>query len=152
MDGINLISLQDEIAAHIVSEFPNYKIVQDEVLDDEYILRIKNNTKPFVVLQFGGLARDLRGASFAGVRHDEYYSYVDIVAVAPAPRIARRVLNLFMDKLIGHRISSGSQMTPVSRVDTFSVRDSSGAPHLYLSIGSLEFKFNSTNPNPVPGS
>jgi len=147
MDGINLVSLQDEIAAHVASEFPNYQIVQDEVLDDEYILRINNNVKPFAVLQFGGLARDTRGASFSGVRHDEYYSYVDIAIVGPTPRIARRVLNMFMDNLIGHRISNGAELTPVSRVDTFAVRDSSGAPHLYLSIGSLEFRFNSSNPD-----
>jgi hypothetical protein len=152
MDGIDLVSLQDEIAAHIVGEFPQYKIVEDDVLDDEYILRVNNKVKPFVVLQFGGLGRDTRGASFAGVRHDEYYSYVDIAAVAPKPRIARQVLNMFMDNLIGHRISSGSQLTPTSRVDTFAVRDASGAPHLYLSIGSLEFRFNSSNPNPTTGS
>jgi hypothetical protein len=54
MDGINLVDLQDDIAAHIVSEFPSYEIVQDEVLDDEYILRINNNVKPFIVLQWGG--------------------------------------------------------------------------------------------------
>lgn len=147
MDGINLVSLQDEIAAHIASEFPNYEIVQDEVLDDEYILRVKNNVKPFVVLEFGGLGRDTRGASFAGVRHDEYYSYVDLAAVAPTPRIAKRVLNMFLDNLIGHRISNGAQLTPVNRIDTFAVRDSSGAPHLYLSIGGLEFRFNSSNPS-----
>ena len=146
MDGINLVDLQDDIAAHIVSEFPSYEIVQDEVLDDEYILRINNNVKPFIVLQWGGLGRDAREASFAGVRHDEYFSSFDIVAVAPTPRIARRILNMFMDNLIGWKIE-GSELTPSNRIDTFAVRDSTGAPHLYLSIGTLSFRFNSSNPD-----
>jgi hypothetical protein len=146
MDGINLVSLQDEIAAHVVSEFPNYEVVQDEVLDDEYVLRVNNNVKPFVVLQWGGLGRDSREASFSGVRHDEYSSSFDIVAIAPSPRISRRVLNMFMDNLIGWRIQ-GSALTPSSRIDTFAVRDSSGSPHLFLSIGTLGFRFNSSNPD-----
>ena len=146
MDGINLVSLQDEIAAQVVSEFPTYEVVEDEVLDDEYILRINNNVKPFIVLQWGGLGRDGKEASFSGVRHDEYFSSFDIVAIAPSPRIARRVLNMLMDNLIGWKIQ-GSALTPSNRIDTFAVRDSSGAPHLYLSIGTLGFRFNSSNPS-----
>lgn len=145
MDGINLISLQDTILAHIESEFPAYDIVEDVVLDDEYLLKINNKTKPFIVIQWGGLARDFRGASFAGVRHDEFRSDFDLIAVAPAPKIARRILNMFMDNLIGWKIN-GSQLTPIGTVDTVAVRDKNSNPHLYLSIGTLTFRFNSSNP------
>jgi len=146
MDGINLVSLQDEILAHIESEFPNYEIVEDIVLDDEYILKINNNVKPFVVIQWGGLARSSSESAIAGVRHDEYRSDFDLVVVAPTPRIARRILNMFMDKLIGWRIQ-GSALTPSLGIDTFAVRDQNSQPHLYLSVGTLAFRFNSSNPS-----
>jgi len=147
VDGINLISLQDEIYNHVVAEFLNYEIVQDVVLTDEYILKIDNKVKPFVVLQWGGLQRDGANASFAGVRHDSYYSTFNVVAIGPNPRIAKRVSNMFMDRLIGYKTSQGSELTPVGRAVDFAVSDSNSVPHLYLAVNSLSFRFNSTNPD-----
>lgn len=147
MNGIDLVSIQDEIALHIRTSFPNYEIKEDEVLDDEAILRISNKTKPFIVLRWGGLSREDSGASFAGVRHDEYSSRFDIIAVAPSPKIARKLCNYFMDSLIGWRISNGSALTPILGQAVFPVVQNDGVPHLYLGIGTLSFRFNSTNPN-----
>ena len=112
MDGINLISLQDEILAYVELQFPNYEVYEDVLIDDEYLLKINNNVKPFVVIQWGGLARNVNESSFAGVRHDEYMSNFSMVAVGPNSKITRRVLNMFLDKLIGWKIQ-GSQLTPV---------------------------------------
>lgn len=145
MDGIDLVELQDEILAHIQAEFPNYQIVDDIILDDEYLLKINNNVKPFVVIQWGGLSRSGTEASFAGVRHDEYRSNFSLAAVAPTPKMARRVSNMFMDNLIGWKIQ-GSQLTPSSSIRTFAVRDSNSKPHLYIASGTLSFRFNSSNP------
>ena len=145
MDGINLISLQDEILAHVRSEFPNYEVLEDVILDDEYLLKINNNVKPFVIIEWGGLARQFTNASFAGVRHDEYRSDFELIALAPAPKIARRVLNMFLDKLIGWPIQ-GSQLTPSGTIDNVVSRDGNGRPHLYISVGTLSFRFNSSNP------
>lgn len=154
MDGIDLVDLQDEILAHIVDEFPSYKIVDDIILDDDYLLKINNNVKPFVVIQWGSLARSGTESSFAGVRHDEYRSNFSLAAVAPTPRIARRVSNMFMDRLIGWKIQ-GSELTPSSSIRTFAVKDANSKPHLYIASGTLSFRFNSSNPdaniNP-PGS
>lgn len=147
MSGIDLVYIQDEIATHIVSTFPQYEIKEDDVLDDEYLLSVSRKTKPFVVIRWGGLTRQVLNASFAGVRHDEYSSRFDLVAVAPAPRIARRVLNVFMDQLIGYRISNGAQLTPTLGQTVFPSVDRSGAPHLYLAVGTFEFRFNAENPN-----
>jgi hypothetical protein len=146
MDGINLVYLQDEILAHIESEFPAYDIIDDIILDDEYLLKIKNNVKPFVVVQWGGLSRSGTEASFAGVRHDEYRSNFSLAAVAPTPKIARNVSNMFMDKLIGWKID-GSALTPSSGIRTFAVKDANSKPHLYIASGTLSFRFNSSNPN-----
>jgi hypothetical protein len=152
MNGIDLVSLQDEILLHIQTTFPQYQIIEDELLDDESLLRVDKKTKPFVVIRWSGLSRDPANASFAGVRHDEYFSRFDIVAVAPSPKIARRVLNFFMDNLIGWKISTGAQLTPELGQSVFPTVDRSGSPHLYLGVGTLAFRFNSSNPNPNNGS
>ena len=147
MDGINLVSIQDEILLHIETIFPQYDIKEDELLDDESLLRVSNKTKPFIVIRWSGLSRDEIGASFSGVRHDEYFSRFDVIAVAPAPKIARRVLNIFMDKLIGWKISNGASLTPQLGQDVFPSFDRNGVPHLYLGVGTLGFRFNSDNPD-----
>jgi len=146
MDGINLVSLQDQILAHVESEFPAYEIIDDIILDDEYLLKINNNVKPFVVIQWGSLARSGTETSFAGVRHDEYRSNFSLAAVAPTPKIARRVSNMFMDNLIGWKIN-GSELTPSSSIRTFAVKDANSRPHLYIASGTLSFRFNSSNPD-----
>jgi hypothetical protein len=147
MSGIDLVSIQDEIIAHIETTFPNYEIKEDEVLDDESLLSVSRKTKPFVVVRYSGLTRQVANASFAGVRHDDYSSRFDIIAVAPTPRIARRVLNIFMDQLIGYRLSNGYPLTPTLGQSVFPSVDRSGAPHLYLGIGTFEFRFNAENPS-----
>tara|TARA_R110000822_G_scaffold839_3_gene3681 strand:- start:1016 stop:1474 length:459 start_codon:yes stop_codon:yes gene_type:complete len=147
MDGINLVSIQDEILSHIETSFPQYEILEDELLDDESLLRVSNKTKPFIVIRWSGLSRDRAGASFSGVRHDEYFSRFDIVSIAPAPKIARKVLNLFMDKLIGWKISNGAALTPELGQEVFPSVDHNGVPHLYLGVGTLSFRFNSDNPD-----
>lgn len=147
MSGIDLISIQDEIALHVKTTFPNYEVKEDEVLDDEYLLNVSRKTKPFVVLRWSGMTRVATNASFAGVRHDEYSSRFDVIAVAPTPKIARTVSNLFMDQLIGWRISNGAELTPTLGQSVFPSVDRDGSPHLYLGVGTLEFRFNSENPN-----
>jgi hypothetical protein len=152
MNGIDLVDIQDEIALHIKTTFPQYQIKEDELLDDEHLLRVSNKTKPFVVIRWSGLTREVSNASFGGVRHDEYSSRFDLIAVAPKPRIARRVVNLFMDQLIGWKISNGSALTPTLGQAVFPVVNNSGVPHLYLGIGTLEFRFNSEYPYSYIGS
>jgi hypothetical protein len=152
MSGIDLVSIQDEIALHIETTFPQYEVKEDELLDDEYLQRINRKTKPFVIIRWSGLTREVSNASFGGVRHDEYSSRFDLIAVAPAPRIARKVLNLFMDQLIGWKISNGAALTPTLGQAVFPVTDRTGSPHLYLAVGTLEFRFNSEDPDSYIGS
>ena len=152
MSGIDLVAYQDEIVTHIETTFPQYDIKEDEVLDDEYLLTVSRKTKPFVVIRWGGLSRLDAEASFAGVRHDQYSSRFDLVAVAPAPRIARKVLNLFMDRLIGWKISNGYPLTPTLGQTIFPSVDRNGAPHLYLGVGTFEFRFSAGDADSYIGS
>ena len=143
MTGLDLFSVQDVIATHISSSLPNYEIKEDYVLDDEQILKIDNKTKPFIVLRWHGLERSTENTSFMGPRYDEYSSAVDIVFVAPNPKIARRGLSMVMDELIGWELPSGSQLTPTGGQSVFAVPDYNGKPHIYMAVNTLEFQVDS---------
>lgn len=139
MAGLDLFSIQDEIGAHVRATFPTYNVVDDVVIDDDYILRLDNNVKPFIVLRWGSLLRSSANASFGGVRFDEYTSSVDVVVIAPNPRISRQAANMINDQLIGWKLSSGPAMTPTGGQATWAVSDSNGRPHLFVS--SMRFNY-----------
>lgn len=143
MTGLDLVAVQEEILAQVETAFPNYEIKEDEVLDDEYLLKIDGNVKPFIVLRWHGLNRSVTGASFGGVRWDEYNSAVDVVLVAPSPKIARRALNAVMDGLIGWNVPGGGQLTPVGGASVFPVVDNDARPHIYLAVNTLSFQVDS---------
>lgn len=143
MPGLDLVAVQDAILSHIETTFPAYEIKEDEVLDDEALLRIDGNVKPFIVLRWYGLNRSAVNASFGGVRWDEYNSAVDVVVVAPSPRIARRALNAVMDDLIGWVVPGGGQLIPEGGASVAASLDSDGKPHLYLAVNTLSFQVDS---------
>lgn len=143
MTGLNLVAVQDEILSHITATFPNYDIKEDEVLDDESLLKIDGNVKPFIVLRWHGLNRSVTGASFGGARWDQYNSAVDIVVVAPSPKIARRALNMVMDDLIGWTVPGGGELIPVGGEAVAPVVNYEGKPHIYLAVNTLSFQVDS---------
>ena len=143
MTGLDLIAVQDIIATHVETTLPTYEVKQDYVLDDEQILKLDNRIKPFIVLRWHGLNRSAQNASFRGARFDEYNSAVDVIVVAPNPRISRQALNYVMDELIGWQVPGGSQLTPSGGQSVASVPDYQGKPHLYLAVNTLTFQVNS---------
>lgn len=144
MTGLDLVAIQDAIYTHIETSIPAYEIKEDGVLDDEALLKIDNRVKPFIVLRWYGLVRSPTNTSFAGVRHDEYSSAVDVVVVAPTPRQARQALNYVLDELIGWKVPGGSQLTPEGGDSVFPIMNSNAQPHLYLAMNTLSFQVNST--------
>ena len=143
MTGLDLIAVQDVIAARVEAALPTYEIKQDYVLDDEEILKLSNRIKPFIVLRWHGLFRSPTNASIGGVRFDEYSSAVDVIVVAPNARISRQALNYAMSELIGWQVPGGSQLTPSGGQSVASVPDYQGKPHLYLAVNTLTFQVNS---------
>lgn len=143
MTGLNLVAVQNAILNHIETSFPNWDIREDEVLDDEYLLKIDGNVKPFIVLRWHGLNRSLTGASFGGARWDQYNSAVDIVVVAPTPKQGRIGLNMIMDDLIGWVVPGGGELLPTGGAAVFPVVDYEGKPHIYLAVNTLSFQVDS---------
>lgn len=143
MAGLNLIAVQDIIEAHIKAEFSGYAVYDDDVLDDEAILKIDGKTKPYIILIWGGLNRNTGATSFAGTRYDEYNSSLDIIVAAPSGKQARRSINVIRDRLIGWEPAGSGAMTSVGGDATSVVNNSSGRPHVYLASCRLEFAVNS---------
>lgn len=145
MAGLNLITFQEIIAAYVRQEFPGYEVYEDDVIDNVSIHKVNGKVKPYIVLTWGGLNRNTRGANFGGVRYDEYNSFVSINLVAPTGKQARAGLNVVMDKLIGWKPTNGGALTPMVSGGTYPINDENGRPHVYVSIGRLSFAVNSDN-------
>lgn len=145
MSSLDLVPVQDAISAYVREQFPNYEVYDDDVIDDDFVLKQGNKVKPYVVLVWGGLRRSGNGASFAGVRSDEYYSTVDVDIIAPTPRQARRANSIIIDKLIGWKPTGGGAMTPEGGTDRWAILDANGRPHAYASSTRLRYAMNSEN-------
>ena len=145
MSGLDLIAVQDTIEAYIKAQFPGYTVYDEDVLDDEAILKIDGKAKPYMILIWGGLSRSTANTSFAGTRYDEYNSSLDLVVAAPSSRQARRALNVVRDKLIGWKPTGGGAMTSIGGDATSVVNNTSGRPHVYLAVCRLDFAVNSEN-------
>jgi hypothetical protein len=143
MTGLNLISLQDSILAHVETSFPSYEIIEDYVIDDQSLLKVGNKLKPYIVLRWHGLRRSFNDASFGGVRKDSYTSGFDVIAVAPTPKQSRSIINMVMGELIGWKVADLYPLTPQGGGDFFTMGDYDSKPQLYMSINTLVFQVDS---------
>ena len=146
MSGLDLSIPQEAIMAFVRQEFPNYVVYDNSMLDDEFVLKIGNKVKPYIVLGFGGIYPNSRGGSFAGPRFDEYTSTIDATVVAAKPEHARKGMNLVVDKLVGYKPTGASPMTLQGGAAMWGVPDVNGVPHVYLASQRLTYAVNSSNP------
>lgn len=145
MSGLNFITTQDSIEAYIKSEFTGYDVYDSDVVDDDFIVKLGNKVKPYIVLNWGGLNGSPTGGSFAGARHDEYYSTVDVSVVAPNGRQARRSLNVILDKLIGWKPMDSTPLLLTGGMDVLGIPDYNGKPSVYLASQRLKYNINTTD-------
>lgn len=145
MSGLNFITTQDSIEAYIKSEFSGYEVYDSDVVDDDFIVKLGNKVKPYIVLNWGGLNASPTNGSFAGVRHDEYYSTVDVSVVAPNGRQARRSLNVILDKLIGWVPVDSTALGLSGGMAVLGIPDYNGKPAVYLASQRLKYNINTTS-------
>ena len=145
MSGLNVIQTQESISAYIRSQFPGYTVYDDDIIDDQFVLKLGNKVKPYIVLNWGGLRNSATGGSFVGARHDEYYSTVDVGVVAPVAKQSREALNIITDKLIGWKPLDSSPMTLEVGAEIFGIPDNSGKPAVYFSSARFRYNINTTN-------
>lgn len=145
MSGLNLITTQDNISAYIKQEFPGYEVYDNDVVDDDFIIKLGGKVKPYIVLQWGGLRNSGTGGSFAGARYDEYYSTVDVAVIAQNSRQARMSLNVIIDKLIGWKPLDSTPMSIEGGMDILGIPNYDGRPNIYLASQRLKYNINTTS-------
>jgi hypothetical protein len=123
MAGLNLVEVQDIIAEHIIDEFPMYKVYQDYILNEEEL-----------------------GASFGGVRKDQYVSGFEIGIIAPTPSQCRRGINIIVDRLVGWSYDGVGFLTPGSSTGSFVVAERNNRPHMYMAMAEFSFPMNAVDP------
>jgi len=146
MSGLNLVQIQDQIAAYVTQEFPGYEVIEDYVIDDDAMQRADGKTKPYIVLTWSGLGRSNRGANFGGVRLDEYYSGFQLSVVAPTPKQCRKAINIITDKLIGWSPNGSGRLVPSGGSGIYVASERNGRPNLYVASSSFSFPVNGQDP------
>jgi hypothetical protein len=146
MAGFDLVSVQASILAHIESEFSDYEVYEDYLLNEEELLRVDKRVKPYIVVSWHGLNRLGGNASITGVRQDEYESGFDIGIIAPTPKQCRYAINIIVDALIGYSIDGVASLTPGSSSSPFVAVNRDGVPHLYMAMAEFEFPMNYSSP------
>lgn len=145
MSGLNYITTQDSIEAYVRQEFSGYEVYDNDVIDDDFIIKTGNKVKPYIVLNWGGLNGSGTGGSFAGARHDEYYSTVDVSVVAPTSKQSRVALNIIIDKLIGWTPLDSTPLTISGGSDVIGIPDYDGKPVVYFATQRLRYNINTTS-------
>lgn len=146
MTGLNLSIPQGAITDYVKEHFPNYVVYENDVLDDDFILKIDGKAKPYIVLRYGGIIAAPTGGSFMGARYDEYFSTVDVNVVAPTPKQSSLACNIVIDRLLGWKPTGGSALTISGGSANFAVRNANGVPHAYLSSVRMDYAINSEDP------
>lgn len=146
MTGLNVIPVQDAITAFYVDEFTGYNVIEDGLLDDEYLVKQSNKIKPYIVVTHGMPVRSGFNTAFAGVRFDEYVCSVDVSVVAATGKQVRKVLNLIHDRSVGWKPTGGGALTPYASGGPWAVYDSAGSPHVYTGSMRFQYAVNSEDP------
>jgi hypothetical protein len=146
MAGFNLVAVQDTILTYIESEFSQYKVYEDYILNEQELQRVDKRIKPYIVISWHGLSRLGGNAAISGVRQDEYESGFDIGIIAPTPKQCRKGMNIIIDNLIGYSYDNVSYLTPGQSSSAFVVSSRDGVPHLYMAMAEFTFQMNTTAP------
>jgi hypothetical protein len=146
MAGFDLLSVQNTILSYIESEFSQYEVYEDYILNEQELQRVDSRVKPYIVISWGGLDRLESNASISGVRKDEYESGFDIGIIAPTPKQCRVGMNIIIDRLIGWSFDGVGRLIPGASSSAFVVAQREGVPHLYMAMAEFTFPMNTTNP------
>lgn len=146
MTGLNMIPVQESITEFYVTNFPGYDVIEDGLLDDEYLVKQSNKVKPYIVITHGMPMRSGTGSAFAGVRFDEYTCSFDVSVVAPTGKQVRKVMNLLHDKSVGWKPTGGGALIPYASGGPWAVYDGNGSPHVFTGSIRFEYAVNSEDP------
>lgn len=142
--AFDLYAIQKQIKLDLETLFPQYEFYRNTVPEDETLPRQGEEVNPFFVLQFGQFYPRPRGKSVAGARNDEYYSWVQVIAMGSVDDDINDALSLIVDRLIGHRTSGSDAMVPVGSPSDYGSRQYSVRPVIYYATQRFEFNIKQT--------
>lgn len=97
-----LFDSQEEIIA-LIRTIPNVDFHEDEVPDEEMIVMIGDQIKPYVTISFGGTSEAPRRTNgIVGASYDSDETSIVIQCVASTKRAARKLHDIVRDKLRGY--------------------------------------------------
>jgi len=146
MAGFDLVSAQNTILAYLQTEFSDYEIYEDYLINEQELQRVDKRVKPYIVIAWHGLDRLGGNAAISGVRQDEYESGFDIGVIAPTPKQCRYAINIIIDNLIGYSFDGTAYLTPGQSSSPFVAAGKEGVPHLYMAMAEFSFPMNYNNP------
>ena len=137
----DLYAIQKDIKSYLEDELPQFVFVRNTVPEDEELPRASGSEEvdPFFVLQFGPMMRRTRGGSIAGPRNDDYYSWMQVIAMGSVDDSIHDALSLVVDRLIGYKPGGGTHLIPDAGMSDFGSRQYSVRPVLYYATQRFEF-------------
>lgn len=141
--AFDLYAIQKDIKTYLETTFPQYTFYRNTVPEDKQVPREGEEVNPFFVLQFGKLYRRPRGRSMKGPRNDQYFSWMQAIAIGSVDEDNEAALSLITDRLIGYKAPSGSSpLEPDGGDSDYGSRQYSVRPVLYYQTQRFEFNVN----------
>ena len=109
----DLYATQKSLMTSLETLFPQYAWFRNTIPEDEEVPRQGTEVNPFFVLQFGQLYSRPNGMSVKGARNDEYYSWVQVIAMGSVDDDINSALSLIVDRLIGFKPAGATKLKPV---------------------------------------
>lgn len=135
----DLSAVQHDIRNYLRTTFPQYQFFTSSVPEDDEMPRVGDEVLPFFVLQFGPLWPRPRGKSIKGPRNDDYFSWVQIIAVASVEERAADAVALVTDYLIGYKPVGATSLIPDGGMSDYGSRQYSVRPVMYYQSQRFEF-------------
>lgn len=86
---LNLVTLQEEILAHLKNSIPQM-VVEQAMPDPDTLPRDPSGKVPYYVsIQFGDIQNRFQGKTFAGTLHDDYDLIMYTQVIGPDPKKVR---------------------------------------------------------------
>lgn len=153
-EGLDLVAYQEAITAEVERLYPDYEVIEDTVEDDRAMERDLNGKMPaYIILRYGPLMPKRRGKSFKGVKHDEYYGTVDIMAIASKGNIARKLCTAILLDLMGFKPDGNAAMglqDDGGMFAAFVVSSNEARPTRSIASQRLRFNVNNVNVGVTP--
>lgn len=137
--AFDLTVIQEDLKTRLKTKLPQFDFYVNQVPEDEELPRQGEEVPPFFVLQFGPLWPRVRGKSIAGPRNDDYYSWIQVIAVSSREEFAAQALALATDCLLGYRPTDGTALVPDGGMADYGSRQYSVRPVLFYQSQRFEF-------------